>query len=85
MTLYYFHLRNTHDRIIDDAGRELKSLEDVRRDAIQEARGIIAADARKGRIDLRQRIEVEDASGKIILSMPFREAVTIDAGPHVGN
>lgn len=77
MTFYYLHLRDHVDEIIDPDGVELASLEAVKTRALVEARGIIAADADSGIIDLRYRIDVEDAAGQIVFSLPFKHAVSI--------
>lgn len=77
MALYFFHLRNSHDRILDDAGQELDGPAAARAAAIREARAIIAADALTGHIDLHQHIEVEDIDGQLVCQIPLAEAVTI--------
>jgi uncharacterized protein DUF6894 len=78
LALYYFHLRDGRDRILDREGVEFEGIEAIKDAALQEARAIIAADAREGRIDLRQRIEVEDASGKLIFQLRLADAVSIE-------
>lgn|GEM_PF-3819425 len=42
-----------------------------------EARALIAADARTGKIDFDQRIEVEDADGSIVHVLPLARAVVV--------
>jgi uncharacterized protein DUF6894 len=80
MAHYFFHLRDGVDILIDHEGRELEA-QNVERQALDEARAIIADDARSGRIHLDQRIDVEDSSGKIVLSLQFAEAVAIQYPP----
>lgn len=77
MALYFFHLRNRSDHIIDDAGQDLDSLAAAREAAIREARAIVAADALLGFIDLCQSIEIEDTVGKIVCLVPLAEAVIV--------
>ena len=42
-----------------------------------EARALIAADARTGKIDFDQRIEVEDADGSIVHVLQLARAVVV--------
>jgi len=81
MALYFFHLHNGRDVILDEEGKELADLAAVHGEAVAQARSIIAADAMQGEIDMTLRIEVRDASGSIVLDMPFASAVTISGLP----
>ena len=45
--------------------------------ALKAAYAILAADAAEGRVDLRQRIDVEDEAGNIIHTVQFRDIVAI--------
>jgi hypothetical protein len=78
MTLYYFHLRDGVDILIDEEGRQLESLASVAEAALAEARSIISADAESGHIRLDQRIDVEDETRTIVHTLEFADAVTID-------
>ena len=80
MAHYYFHLRDGVDILIDHEGRELEA-SDIARLALTEARAIIADDAKGGRIHLDQRIDVENDSGKIVLTLQFADAVAIQYPP----
>ena len=75
MPVYYFHLRDGHDTLLDPDGRNLESP-----DAI--ARALISDEVRLGRIHLDQRIDVEDADGQVVHSQPFDGAVEIVGGAH---
>lgn len=78
MPRYHFHL---HDRtgLTEDAhGRNLADLTKARERAIKEARAIICDDVRNGRIDLNGMIKVTDGGGKVVLTLPFTEAVKPD-------
>ena len=77
MALYYFHLTDGHEALIDAEGREVADPADLHNLALQEARAMIAQDALGGRIVLDQYIEIRDAAGKLVHQLPFREAVTI--------
>lgn len=76
MARYYFHLRDGEDILLDPEGRELDA-GDVRKCALEEARAIIADEARSGLIALDQRLDVENGSGEIVLSLQFADAVVI--------
>jgi hypothetical protein len=75
---YYFHLRDGTNVLLDPEGRVLPSLDAAEATALFEARAIISADAKAGRISLRQRIEVEDESGAVIHRIDFKDAVNLD-------
>ena len=76
MAVYYFHLRDHVDSLLDPDGRELAG-DKVPGAALEEARALIAADARAGHIDLNQRIEVEDLAGTIVHRVEFVDAVQV--------
>jgi hypothetical protein len=76
MALYYFHLRNHVDVLLDPEGRELDDRR-IARSALAEAREIIAADVRSGSVDLDQLIEVQNSAGTVVHSISFEDAVKI--------
>jgi hypothetical protein len=76
MAIYYFHLRDGIDVLLDPEGRKLDDGA-IPAAAITEARAIIAADAVAGHILLDQRIEVQDADGNIVHRLRFEDAVRI--------
>jgi hypothetical protein len=76
MALYYFHLRNHSDVLLDPEGRELADGK-IAAAALSEAREIIAADVRTGSVDLDQNIEVEDSGGAVVHRVCFEDAVSI--------
>jgi hypothetical protein len=82
MALYYFHLRNHGDVLLDPEGRELED-GGIARSALAEAREIIAADVRSGSVDLDQVIEVQNSTGAVVHSISFEDAVKINH-PHSG-
>ena len=77
MALYFFHLCDGRDTLIDPDGRELGELALISGAALKEARAMISQDALGGHIGLEQYIEVRDEAGKLIHSLSFRDAVTI--------
>lgn len=79
MSQYFFHLSNDEEVLLDAEGREIAP-EEVPSAALHEAREIISADARSGWIDLNQRIEVKDSSGRVVHGIDFEDAVQIIRG-----
>jgi hypothetical protein len=77
MTRYFFNVFNDAD-VIDDEGLELPSLASAKHEAIRGARGMMADHLLAGKpITLRHRIEIADASGKVLAIIPFGELITI--------
>ena len=74
MSLYFFHLRDGVDILLDPEGRELDSLGAVAAAALADARSIIGDDAFRGRIDLDQRIDICDEAGARLATVPFSDA-----------
>lgn len=78
MALYYFHLCDGREVIIDPDGREIADPANVSDYALKEARAMIAQDALAGKIMLNQYIEVRDENGRLIHQISFRDAVTVN-------
>ncbi|WP_427916143.1 DUF6894 family protein [Sphingomonas oligophenolica] len=76
MTRVFFHYHDGVERILDHEGADLDVAE-ARARALREVRALIAHDVLAGRIDLRQRIDVEDAEGIILDTIAFADAVEI--------
>jgi hypothetical protein len=77
MALYYFHLRDGVDVVLDAEGRELPDMDAVAKAALREARGVLSAEMRTGHVDLDQSIDVEDSTGLVVHRLRFADAVTI--------
>lgn len=77
MALYFFHLCDGHEVVIDPEGQDLADPSQIGPLALKEARAMIAQDALSGRIALNQYIEVRDEAGKLVHQLSFRDAVTI--------
>ena len=77
MPRFFFHLHDRFGAVPDPEARELADLDVVRAQAVKGARSIISEDVRHGRVDLTGRIDVYDAAGKLVLSLPFSEAVEL--------
>ena len=77
MSLYFFHLRDGVDILLDPEGREIGDPGAIPAIALKEARSIIGNDAARGRILLDQHIDVEDTSGNVLHTLHFVNAVEV--------
>jgi hypothetical protein len=78
MPLYFFHLKDGIDTLIDEEGVPLADPETARASALAQARGIISHDALAGRINLAQHLDVLDEDGRLVCSLKFADAVAIE-------
>ena len=77
MALYFFHLRDGIDILLDPEGRELTGPDGIAEAALKEARSIISHDAMIGRIILNQHIDIEDEFRNVVHTLRFADAVEI--------
>lgn len=77
MPRYYFHLKDGAERLLDPEGREIAEPDQVPAISLNEARALIAQEALQGRINLSQRLEVEDGAGRLFHVVRFKDAVDI--------
>lgn len=75
--LYFFHLLDGADILLDPEGRQLAGLEVVKAIALREARMLISHEALNGAIDFNQRIEVRDGAGKVLHRLEFTDAALV--------
>lgn len=80
MPRYFFHLRDGVDVLLDPEGIEL-AVDVVPAAALKAARDCLAHDAREGRLDLDQRIVVEDEAGAAVHTIEFMDAFEISLPP----
>jgi hypothetical protein len=77
MPLYFFDIHNDVEAE-DLEGRELPDLDAARTEAIKGARALIADSVvTHGRIVMHHSITVADEGGKLLLTIPFSDVVTI--------
>jgi len=76
MARYYLHIRNG-GYSEDLEGQELPDLDAARLAAIDGVRSLLSEEARQGQLDLSGSIEIADGDGKVLLVVPFREAVEL--------
>jgi hypothetical protein len=77
VALYFFHLCDGRDSIMDPEGREVAEPARIADYALKEARAMISQDALCGKISLNQYIEVRDEDGRLVHKLEFRDAVTV--------
>jgi hypothetical protein len=77
MALYYFHLRDGQDVLLDPEGEELSDMAAVAQRALAAARSILSTEVLQGRLPLDMHIDVEDASGAVVHRLGFPDAVEI--------
>ena len=78
MARYFFNVRNGQGLTPDEEGRELADVEAARAAALADARSMLSAEVMDGRLDLGGRIEIEDADHVRVLTVDFREAVSLE-------
>jgi hypothetical protein len=77
MPRYFFHIYN--DMVaMDQEGTELPDMAAAREHAIEGARSLMAENLLQGRLRLHHRIEVADETGRVLMTIPFREMVDIE-------
>jgi hypothetical protein len=75
---YYLHLRNDLD-VPDEEGVELPDLDSARAKAAANARFTLAQTAMdEGKINFTHRIDIEDADGRILDTVWFRDVVVVE-------
>jgi hypothetical protein len=77
LSLYFFHLRDGEDVLLDPEGRQLDGPGAVAKAALAEARSIISDDVLQGRVDLHYRIDVEDSDRNLVHRLHFADAIEI--------
>jgi hypothetical protein len=80
MPQFYFHIRRSDGLIKDDEGIDLANSDEVKVEAIEAARCLLAEAAKMGRDARDDSFVVMDQQGREIMSVPFAEAFRED-GP----
>ncbi|GGD11032.1 DUF6894 family protein [Aureimonas glaciei] len=74
---YFLHMRRGEELIQDPDGTELPDLDAVMAEAIQGARQILAENVMSGSVVTGRKFEICDEQGKVLLVVPFSEAVKL--------
>ena len=77
MAQYFLHLRDSVDELLDPEGQEFADLDALKKAVLISARDLLAGDVRNGIIDLRYRIDAENADGEIVYTLPFKHAFSV--------
>lgn len=77
MPVYFFNQRFQRSIGIDAAGIDLPNLKAVRRHAVEMAREIMADEVLGGEVVLDRSIEVTNASGKVVMLLPFADVAAL--------
>lgn len=77
MARFYFNLHECGTVTPDEEGAVFSDTGLLRERAVQEARAIMSAEVVEGRLCLGCNIEVMDEGGRIVLDVPFREALAV--------
>jgi hypothetical protein len=80
LPVYYFHLRDGEDILLDPEGVALEGMDAIRKSALRQARALIGSDAIEGVIELKYHIDVQDCAGEVVHSLDFEDAVEIQRG-----
>jgi hypothetical protein len=80
MQLYFLNIRDGSDLTSDPEGSSLPTIEAARNLAIECARQMMGEAVRHGsRIGLERTFEIQNDAGKLLLTVPFRDAINFDA------
>ena len=77
MPRFYLHLQDGV-RLCDEDGMLFDGLDGAREEAVRAARDMMSDQVRCGRLSLRDRIEITDEAGEAVLTVSFREAVSLE-------
>jgi hypothetical protein len=82
MPRYYFHIFNSTSTVEDEEGLELPDLQAARAQAITGIRSVLSTEILTGVFDLRGRIDIADAEGKVVETVRYKEALEMSLGEY---
>lgn len=77
MALYFLHLRDGTNELLDLEGQECATLPALRAAVLATVRDLMMVDLREGVLDFHSRLDAQDQTGKIVHSLAFKRAVSI--------
>ena len=77
MALYFFHLCDGSDQLLDVEGQELPDLDAAKAFALLCARDTLSHEMRDGLLNLRVRLDVADAAGAVVHTLPLEGAFRV--------
>ena len=78
MPRYFLHIRDGSQLLPDDEGSELHDLDAAKTEALAAAADILAARIKAGRSLGYSIFEIAEATGAVVMSVPFRVALHLD-------
>lgn len=81
MPVYFFNQRFDDELGVDAAGLDLPNLDAARRRAVEVAREIMSDAVLGGEVVLDRSIEVTDATGRVVMSLPFTAVAKLRLPP----
>lgn len=76
MPIFYFDIADGY-YIADEEGQEFDALDQAREEAIRSIRSILREEVWKGRLPLRDSIQILDEQRRPVAEVSFADAVTI--------
>jgi len=77
MPRFHFHIRTASEFIVDDEGVEIADCGAAVIEAVRGARCLMKGEVGRGTLCLDQSIEIHDAFGEHLRTVPFTEALTV--------
>jgi hypothetical protein len=77
MPRFHFHIRTASETIVDDEGAEVPDYSAALIEAVRGARCLMKGEVARGTLYLDQSIEIHDAAGRHLTSVPFTEALRV--------
>lgn len=77
MPRFHLHIRTPDGIVEDEEGSEFSDYSKAILEAVRGARCLMTSEVLAGRLCLDQSIEVHDASGQHLTTVPFTEAVAV--------
>lgn len=82
MPHYYFHVCDGGGVSADEEGLDVADLAAARTHAIDGIRSILSDEIRTGEVSIGGRVLIMDESNRILLTVPFTDAVKVDDTPY---
>ena len=77
MPRFHFHIRTASETIVDEEGAEIPNYDAALVEAVRGARCLMKGEVARGTLYLDQSIEIHDATGRHLTSVPFAEALRV--------
>jgi hypothetical protein len=75
MRRFYFHLKSAGELVPDDEGLELPSLDEAKREALQDARELLAEAIKAGSPKVHEALIIADEAGRTLHELPLVEVL----------